>query len=45
MGKLGSRIAKFAKSPKGQKLREDVKRKARDPKTRAKVGKMFGKKS
>jgi hypothetical protein len=44
MGKLGKRMAKFARSPKGKKLREDLIRKAEDPKTRAKLKKKLGKK-
>jgi hypothetical protein len=44
MGKLGKRMAKFARSPKGQKMRDQVLRKAKDPKTRAKLKKKFGKK-
>jgi hypothetical protein len=36
MGKFGKRMTKFAKSPKGQKLLDKAKRKAKDPKTRAK---------
>ena len=44
MGKLGKRISKFARSPKGKKMRDDVLRKAKDPKTRARLKKKFGKK-
>jgi hypothetical protein len=44
MGKLGKRMAKFARSPKGKKIRDDVTRKAKDPKMRAKLKKRFGKK-
>ena len=44
MGKFGKRMAKFANSPKGQKLRDKAMRKAKDPKTRAKLEKKFGKK-
>jgi hypothetical protein len=43
MGKLGKKMAKFARSPKGQKLREKAMRKAKDPKMRAKLEKKFGK--
>ena len=44
MGKLGKRMAKFARSPKGQKMRDQVMRKAKDTKTRTKLEKKFGKK-
>ena len=44
MGKLGKKMATFANSPKGQKLRDKVMRKAKDPKTRAKLEKKFGRK-
>jgi hypothetical protein len=44
MGKLGKKLATFARSPQGQKLREKAVRKAKDPNTRRKLGKMFGKK-
>jgi len=44
MGKFGKRMAKFAKSPKGQKLKDKAMRKAKDPKTRAKLEKKFGRK-
>ena len=44
IGKLGKRLAKFARSPKGKKMRDDVLRKAKDPKTRARLKKKFGKK-
>ena len=44
MGKFGMRMTKFAKSPKGQKLLDKAKRKAKDPKTRAKLEKKFGRK-
>lgn len=42
MGKLGKKISKFAKSPKGKKLRDKAMRKAKDPKTRAKLERKFG---
>ena len=44
MGKFGTRMTKFAKSPKGQKLLDRAERKAKDPKTRAKLEKKFGRK-
>jgi hypothetical protein len=44
MGKFGKKLAKFANSPKGQKLRDKAMRKAKDPKTRAKLEKKFGRK-
>lgn len=44
MGKLGKRMSKFAHSPKGQKMRAKMLRTAKDPKTRAKLEKKFGKK-
>jgi hypothetical protein len=44
MGKLGKRMAKFARSPKGKKIRDEVMQKAKDPKTRARLKKKFGKK-
>jgi hypothetical protein len=43
MGKLGKKMAKFADSPKGRKLREKARRKAADPATRAKLRKRLGK--
>ena len=45
MGKFGKRMTKFAKSPKAQKLLDKAKRKAKDPKTRAKLEKKFGRKN
>ncbi len=44
MAKFGKRMTKFAKSPKGQKLLDKAKRKAKDPKARAKLEKKFGRK-
>jgi hypothetical protein len=44
MGKLGKRMSRFAKSPKGQKLLDKAVRKAKDPKTRAKLEKKLGRK-
>jgi hypothetical protein len=44
MGKFGKKLAKFANSPKGQKLQDKAMRKAKDPKTRAKLEKKFGRK-
>jgi hypothetical protein len=44
MGKFGKKLAKFANSPKGQKLKDKAMRKAKDPKTRAKLEKKFGRK-
>jgi hypothetical protein len=43
MGKLMSRIQKAAKSPKAKKLEKDMVRKAKDPKTQAKISKRFRK--
>jgi hypothetical protein len=43
MGKLMSRIQKAAKSPKAQKLEKDMVRKAKDPKTQAKISQGFRK--
>ncbi len=43
MGKLMSRIQKAAKSPKAKKLEKEMVRKAKDPKTQAKVSKSFQK--
>jgi len=45
MGKFGKKLAKFANSPKGQKLKDKAMRKAKDPKTRAKLEKKFGARS
>jgi hypothetical protein len=42
MAKFGKRLSKFAKSPKGQKLMDKAMRKAKDPKTRAKLERKFG---
>jgi hypothetical protein len=44
MGTLGKRMAKVARSPKGKKLRDEVMAKAKDPKTRARLKKKFGRK-
>ena len=38
-----SRIQKAAKSPKAKKLEKDMVRKAKDPKTQAKISKSFKK--
>jgi len=43
MGKLMKRIEKAAKSPQAKKLQNDMVRKARDPKTQAKISKGFQK--
>jgi len=43
MGKLMSRIEKAAKSPRAKKLEKEMVRKAKDPKTQAKVSKGFRK--
>ena len=43
MGKLMSRIEKAAKSPKAKSLEKDMMRKAKDPKTQAKISKGFRK--
>ena len=43
MGKLMSRIQKAAKSPKAKRLEKDMVRKAKDPKTQAKISKGFQK--
>ena len=45
MGKFGKRMTKFGKSPKGQKMLDKAMRKAKDPKTRAKLEKKFGRKN
>jgi len=45
MGKFGKRMTKFAKSPKGQKMLDKAMRKAKDPKTRAKLERKFGRKN
>ncbi|QJY49180.1 hypothetical protein [Pseudonocardia broussonetiae] len=42
MGKLGKKLAKFADSPKGRKLRKKARSKAEDPATRAKLRKKLG---
>jgi hypothetical protein len=44
MAKFGKRMSKFAKSPKGRKLLDKAMRKAKDPKTQAKLEKRFGRK-
>ena len=41
MGKLMSRIQEAAKSPKAKKLEKDMVRKAKDPKTQAKISEGF----
>ena len=41
MGKLMRRIEKAAKSPKAKKLEREMVRKAKDPKTQAKISKRF----
>jgi hypothetical protein len=43
MGKLMRRIGKAAKSPKAKKLEKEMVRKAKDPKTQAKISKGFRK--
>jgi len=43
MGKLMSRIQKAAKSPKAKRLEKEMVRKAKDPKTQAKISKGFRK--
>ena len=43
MGKLMRRIEKAAKSPKAKKLEREMVRKAKDPKTQAKISKGFRK--
>jgi hypothetical protein len=43
MGKLMRRIEKAARSPKAKKLESDMVRKAKDPKTQAKISKGFQK--
>jgi hypothetical protein len=43
MGKFMSRIQKAAKSPKAKKLERDMVRKAKDPKTQAKISEGFRK--
>jgi len=43
MGKLMSRIQKAAKSPKAKKFERDMVRKAKDPKTQAKISEGFRK--
>jgi hypothetical protein len=44
MAKFGERISKFAKSPKGRKLLDKAKGKAKDPKVRAKLERKLGRK-
>ncbi|GAA3341840.1 hypothetical protein GCM10020358_34700 [Amorphoplanes nipponensis] len=39
MGKLMSRLQKAAKSPKAKELEKEMMRKAKDPKTQAKLSK------
>jgi hypothetical protein len=41
MGKLMKRIQEAAKSPKAKKFEQDMVRKAKDPKTQAKISKGF----
>jgi hypothetical protein len=41
MGKLMKRIEKAAKSPKAKRFEQDMVRKAKDPKTQAKISKRF----
>ena len=43
MGKLMRRIEKAAKSPEAKRLEKEMVRKAKDPKTQAKVSKGFRK--
>ena len=43
MGKLMSRVQKAAKSPKAKELEKEMMRKAKDPKTQAKLSKGFRK--
>ena len=43
MGKLMKQAEKFAKSPKAKDLEKKMLRKAKDPETRAKISKRFGK--
>jgi hypothetical protein len=43
MGKLMSTIQKAAKSPKAKKLEKDMVRKAKEPKTQAKISEGFRK--
>jgi hypothetical protein len=43
MGKLMSRIQKAAKSPKAKRLEKEMVRKAKDPKTQAKISDGFRK--
>ena len=43
-GQFGSR-GQVRKSPKGRKMLDKAKRKAKDPKTRAKLEKKFGRKN
>jgi hypothetical protein len=45
MGKFGKRLTNFAKSPKAQKTLDKAMRKAKDPKTRAKLERKFGRKN
>lgn len=41
---LKNRMSKFAKSPKGKKLRNKAMRKIKDPQERAKFARKFGRK-
>jgi hypothetical protein len=43
MGKFMNRIKKAAKSPKAKKLEREMVRKAKDPKTQAKISQGFRK--
>lgn len=43
MGKFLTKIEKYAKSPKAKKLEKQMLRKAKDPKTKAKISKGFRK--
>ncbi|GAA5110152.1 hypothetical protein [Pseudonocardia adelaidensis] len=43
MGSLKNKLSKFANSTKGKELRDKAMRKAKDPETRAKIAKKFGK--
>jgi hypothetical protein len=43
MGKLMRKIEQAAKSPKAKKLEKDMVRKAKDPKTQAKISQGFRK--
>jgi hypothetical protein len=41
VGKLMKKIGKYAKSPEAKKFEEKMLRKAKDPKTRARISKKF----